>query len=899
LTKPLSPDPGDETRLGESPAGDATRRADPASDETRLADTASRERPSSSAGWLSSSGAIDHGRFPPGTVLGNRYRIVGRLGRGGMGEVFRADDLKLGQPVALKFLPPEVDRDPARLTQLHSEVRMARQVSHPNVCRVYDIDEIEGHTFLSMEYVDGEDLASLLRRIGRFPEDRGLEIARQICAGLAAAHERGVVHRDFKPANVMVDGTGRVRITDFGLAGSSGETIRAGTPAYMAPEQLAGGEVTARSDIYALGLVLYELFTGKRALEAASLAELIRRREQAEVVLPSALVRDLSPEIDRAVMRCLAPEPDRRPSSALQVAAALPGGDPLAAALAAGETPSPQMVAAAGEDTEVAPRTALALMAFIVIALITAAFISDRVLLAGRFAFEKSADVLEDRAREAARAAGYTDRPTDTARGVGVSSEAIVWLGGLSREPSRFDVLWTGQLPLLRFWYRTSPRPMMPSVPNWKPTLNDPPATTSGMVSVMVDDQGRLLELVAVPPQHDPEPGPATRVDWSRMFVAAGLDITRFNAVSPEWTPRVFAEERVAWQGPMPGFEDRILRVEAASYGGRPVAFQTIWPWTRPVRMVQPPTANSLRVLMVGGTLFIVTLMIGAIMLVRSNLRSGRADTAGAARLARALVVIWLASWIIGARHVVEIDAETDLFFQFLSIALLNVVFTWLFYLALEPFVRRYCPDFLISWSRLLQGHYRDPRVARDLLIGLAGGLLLGLTTLSVAQLGPLFGGPPPSPRLSSVEFMLGPAAVVSSMLRVIPNALQGAMVATFAYVLLLAAAGRRRWVPILLMVLLFLGVIVSEGSGDQVLVNAAFGLLLAVPVIFIFVRYGLVASATMLGTNILLNTTPLTLNFSRLHAPASLILMVLLLGTALFAFHQTRAGAGLLKRLA
>ena len=112
----------------------------------------------------------------PGTILGGRYRIVGRLGKGGMGEVYRADDLKLGQPVALKFLPPNVDRDPARLTQLHTEVRMARQVSHPNVCRVYDIDEVDGHTFLSMEYVDGEDLSSLLRRIGRLPEDRALEI---------------------------------------------------------------------------------------------------------------------------------------------------------------------------------------------------------------------------------------------------------------------------------------------------------------------------------------------------------------------------------------------------------------------------------------------------------------------------------------------------------------------------------------------------------------------------------------------------------------------------------------------------------------------------------------------------------------------------------------------------
>lgn len=192
-----------------------TKPTDPSGspEETRLADVETRLAPASGSppdssgrttGWLSSSGSIDHGRFPPGTILGDRYRIVGKLGEGGMGEVYRADDLKLGQQVALKFLPPEVDRDPARLTQLHTEVRMARQVSHPNVCRVYDIDEEEGHTFLSMEYVDGEDLASLLRRIGHFPEARGLEIARQVCAGLAAAHERGVIHRDLKPANNAV-----------------------------------------------------------------------------------------------------------------------------------------------------------------------------------------------------------------------------------------------------------------------------------------------------------------------------------------------------------------------------------------------------------------------------------------------------------------------------------------------------------------------------------------------------------------------------------------------------------------------------------------------------------------------------------------------------------------------
>ena len=176
-----------------------------------------------------------------------------------------------------------------------------------------------------MEYVDGEDLASLLRRIGRLPQDKALEIARQLCAGLAAAHDKGVVHRDLKPGNIMLDGQGQLRITDFGLAGVAGEVrdIRSGTPAYMAPEQRSGKEVTARSDLYALGLVLHEIFTGSR-------------------FSTGSIHSDLVPEVDRVIRRCLAEDPAKRPASALAVSAALPGGDPLAAALAAGRRRRPR-----------------------------------------------------------------------------------------------------------------------------------------------------------------------------------------------------------------------------------------------------------------------------------------------------------------------------------------------------------------------------------------------------------------------------------------------------------------------------------------------------------------------------------------------------------------------------
>jgi serine/threonine protein kinase len=175
-------------------------------------------------------------------MIGTRYRMLGLIGRGGMGEVYRADDLELGQPVALKFLPSDVERDPDRFERFLTEVRRSLRVTHPNVCRVFDIGQIGRRNFLSMEYVDGEDLASLLRRIGRLPEDKAIEIARQLCAGLSAAHDEGVLHRDLKPANIMIDGRGRAKIADFGLAsatnGIAGYEARVGTPQYMAPEQV-------------------------------------------------------------------------------------------------------------------------------------------------------------------------------------------------------------------------------------------------------------------------------------------------------------------------------------------------------------------------------------------------------------------------------------------------------------------------------------------------------------------------------------------------------------------------------------------------------------------------------------------------------------------------------------
>jgi tRNA A-37 threonylcarbamoyl transferase component Bud32 len=872
-------------------------------DETRLevpdsrSSNPSRSSGSATSGWLSSSGAIDHGRFAPGTLLGGRYRIVGRLGRGGMGEVYRADDLKLGQQVALKFLPPDVDRDPARLSQLHSEVRMARQVSHPNVCRVYDIDEVDGHTFLSMEYVDGEDLASLLKRIGRFPEDRGLEIARQICAGLAAAHERGVVHRDFKPANVMLDGTGRVRITDFGLAGVAGETLRAGTPAYMAPEQLNGGEVTVRSDIYALGLVLYEIFTGRRALEGHSLAEIIRRREQEDIVPPSE-VTNVSPEIDRAIMRCLLVEPTDRPSSAFAVAAALPGGDPLAAALAAGETPSPAMVAAAGEPGTLGRTPGLLLVGFVILGLLGYTFVMQRLLLVNRVSLTKPVEVLTDRAQEVLAAAGHTTAPLDTARGVAVNNEYLRWLARTRSPETRWTGLNDGTGPILDFWYRTSHEPLSPLSKGWSPTLFDPPLGTFDMARVTLDDRGRLLEYAWVPPQFDAR-APQGAPDWAPLFAAAGLDLEKFTAATPQWAPLVYAEERHAWEGPSGSILEIRVRVEAASYGARPAAFKVIGPWTEPSRMGSTSPNVSQRAVAVMGTLLVIFLLVGAGLLVRANLRRGRADLRGASRVALFLLAVWALGWILGARHSFEPTREVDQFFSALAFALLNIGFTWLFYLALEPFVRRLSPDLLIGWARLLGGQFSDPRVGRDILIGIATGMLFALVTSSASVLVALFRGNIETlyPQASSLTYFLGLRFPVSSVIRVIPNALQTAMVVAFLYVLLLSIV-RRPPIAWAIMIITIGGVIFAEDGGTNVWFPLIFGAILGSVVLFAFVRFGLLTLATTFFVNQVLHSVPVTLDLSQPHAAASVLVLTVVGGLALGALYTSRAASGLFKHL-
>ena len=228
-----------------------------------------------------------------------------------------------------------------------------------------------------------------------------------------------MLHRDLKPSNVMIDGDGNARVLDFGLAGLGEEfgedELRSGTPAYMAPEQIAGEPFTVRSDIYSLGLLLYELFTSQRAFEAPTLGELMKlRRSDTTPATPTSIIKDLDPLIEKVIDRCLQKDPAKRPASALQVAAALPGGDPIAAALAAGETPSPEMVAAAPKEGALRPVVAISMLAAVLVGLAIIVLLADKVILHGYVPLNKSPDVLRENAREIIRTAGVVTPAGDS-----------------------------------------------------------------------------------------------------------------------------------------------------------------------------------------------------------------------------------------------------------------------------------------------------------------------------------------------------------------------------------------------------------------------------------------------------------------------------------------------------
>ena len=822
-------------------------------------------------------------------MLAARYRLVGLLGKGGMGEVYRAEDIKLEHTVALKFLPDTLAMDGAMLARFHGEVRVARQITHANVCRVHDIGEVEQRHFISMEFIDGEDLSSLLRRIGRLPGDKAVEIARQLCAGLSAAHDIGVLHRDLKPANVMIDGRGKVRITDFGLAGLAeefrGEEVRAGTPAYMSPEQLTGKEVTIKSDIYALGLVLYEVFTGKRAFEASTIAELVRLQEQTTPTNPSQWVKEIDPLVERVILRCLDKDPQKRPASAIQVAAALPGGDPLAAALAAGETPSPEMVAAVGEKMGLRPMTAVTCLLAVIISLIAAAYLNHRTNLIERIPFESSPEVLARKGHEIITQLGYPERPFDSAYGLQRGDAYLKYIKEKDKSRERWKPLEQGRGGVLYLWYRESPLPLMPGEKfSWEVYSSDPPQDLPGMTGVVVDTLGRLLDFWAKPPEFAVTPPPksgdspattATAPDWKILFTLAGLDLSRFTPADPQWTPESAYDARAAWTGTLAELPDLALRVEAASYQGKFVFFHLYYPWNKPAALQASWNWDT-----VISFSFLAGIMLGAALLARHNYKQGKGDRRGAARLAYLGFGSWMLNWLFTAKHLATFG-ELFLLADGIRTALFWSAVLWVLYLALEPYVRRRWPASLITWSRALEGKLRDPLVGRDLLIGILAGIVIQLfprlTDLAANRLRPV----------TPLHGLLGLRYVIGDTFSYVVSPVMVALGLIFLFTLLRALL-RRDWLAAAIFALIFalLGI-----TNDLSVLTFVASLVFSSLSMFVFVRFGLLALAVNIFMALPVNLLPLTTNSSTWYSGTTLFAIGLVLALAVFAFRNSLGG--------
>jgi len=816
--------------------------------------------------------------YEPGALLVERYRIVSMLGRGGMGVVYRAHDLVLGEDVAIKLLPRRLAAKPQLVRRFVNEVRTARQITHPNVCRVHDIGEADGRRFLSMEFIDGEDLASLLRRIGRLPLEKAMELAQQLCAGLAALHDKGLLHRDLKPANLMIDGRGRLKIADFGLAvladEVSGQEIRDGTPAYQAPEQSNGAEVTARSEVFALGLVLHELVTGEHPFQSPAHGTTAANITRSDA---SSRVGGLPREVDDVINACLERNPDARPASVLEVAAALPGGDPVAAAIAAGLAPSVNAVANIGAHGSVKPWIAWLCAAWVALATVVLAAMAPETTALGRTQPKLSPPVLLHQTR-----ALLTD--------AGVDLQVADWWQDLQYERDYFregaegadrwedrSLESDGPAPIL-FHYRQHPGLLLPRSPDV--SIDDPPVNTPGEVRVTLDGRGLLRQLQIVPPALTAAPAEAANesYDWAVLLRATGLDPDTAESVAPSLTPPFHNDSAAAWTGTVAATGTQI-RVEVASLNGRPVSLLAMRPW----RPAPATTDKYLEDATSGwGVSAVIVVLFGVVLaLARRSVKRREADVAGAVRVTGAVVTVIFVSGILSSHHSGPM-AELLMWFDLGTEACGSGVIFALCYVIVEPRGRRYLPGAMVSWTRLVTGRWRDRLVARDVLFGVAFGvgfMLWARTNIWLISDGPRQGYGGLSVLVSSRHAIGGLAQVGSS-------AVAGVVQLFVVYLLIrmVVRGPRRAWAASFV-----LWAATSIHWIEPQLLPVVGGLVSSAALVVLVTRFGLLATVVTQVVLNLLTTYPVTVDTGAWYGPTGLMGILGVGGLVLFGMRAAR----------
>jgi serine/threonine-protein kinase len=646
----------------------------------------------------------------------------------------------------------------------------------------------------------------------------------------------------------------------------------------MAPEQRAGKDVTVLSDIYSLGLVLYELTTGTRAFASAPTS-------------PSSLVDGVDPAAERIILRCLQSDPALRPPSALAVAGALPGGDPLAAALAAGETPSPQMVADAVVPGSLSPLLAWSCLLGGLALAVVSILAHGSLQLLPFIPLEKSPEVLADHARETLHRLGFATLPFQSS-GFDQNEPYLAHIENSDASPGRWERLRKGQPAALRFWLRQSPVDLVPANPAY-PIMgyDDPPFTVPGMIGVRLDTRGRLLRLDAVPPAHEPavaESAGNASTNWAGFFDAAGLALPDFHPVAPEWSPIAFADERQAWEGTYPEAADVPIRVEAAAFHGRPVSFRIVEPWTSRGETLEGARSVMQSVLSITAVVLPILVMIGAAFLASRNIRLGRSDRRGAFRLGTYLLSIRMLSWAF-MPHAFTGAASVTVFFSHLSSAVFRGVLVWIFYVAIEPYLRGLWPRTMISWARAVEGRWRDPLVGRDLLLGAVAASAIYILTLGPSLIPRWLGSPLAANALGQDGnglFSLGRLLPsLSPMLLFHAGVLFSAGFSIVVLLVLLRLLVRKTWVAVALCVPL---IVAFNLSGEAVPVPF---LIMAIVWLAIFFRLGVLCLMVALGLLGFQIPIPATLSTSVWYSGPAWIVLALFAAVAGYGFIVSLGG--------
>ena len=834
-----------------------------------------------------------------------RYRILDHLGRGSMGQVYLADDLILRRTVAIK-ISPDADKD----------LNLANWVTHENLRKVFDISDHEGPRFVSMEYIDGASLHELLARpFAQLSENEKRSFARQVCDGVAAMHAKHFVHRDLKPKNVMVETTGRVVVTDFDLVTQafSDADRGSGTFDYLAPEQQffarpsADPElvrlyravgiseetcITEQTDVYALGMMLFELFLGQPAFDFSTRDKLAKQKLEQAVTFPPE--KPLHPTVKHIIGRCLHPCPTERPTSAREVSESIPEPDP---SFEPDSFPASDFL----YEPKPAPpkRWPAILFMVILLGLLPLVALSERLGLPNRAGVAEQPHALRGKARTVLRHLGL---PKPAGEHYGFLDQRTVDQASTSGPWLRQEIAGDCSGCLL-FWYLFGPHRLVPEAAGHVfASSDDPPLRHPGMGRLLLDpNHGRLRSFEAVPPREAAD----TEPDWAPFFQHAEVDPARLVPTEPTRAPARFADQRLAWHGPDPAHPGRSIRVEAASLQGHPISFQVVDAGVH-ADLAAPPATLTQNLAMVARLVFCLWFtgaLVAAAYTAHGFLDQRWVDRLSAIRVALLVLGAHLVVWLLGTRHL-PTAAEMDLFRHSLAWSFYAFGVGWVAYASVECYARQTgWGANLASAIRALHGRLRDPLVGRDVLVGTGFGLaavllshlyVIGAGLLSdqvpaIESLGPLAWQvlvPTIDLQLEALRGLPATAAVAAFT---VEKAILVTLVASAGITALHRLLGRRPRVTLgaSLAAMTFLCLPVATGAVSDFVAAVVLASLWLVALL----RFGLLPAAVATWTAGLLSNIPLTLDPSSWYLWSALLPLLIVFFTACYGVYFAFAG--------